>query len=160
VPLFPQLTPDELTKSLMTPIRFEPDAMLFAAVTSLRKDGSPLTVPQGFWFDGVYFYLTMVPERGSVKRLRRDPRICLCFHNWSLPAYFITVTGVADEFEDPVHEMSLKITRRYPKGAAVDEEEFDRQWLRLGQVVFRIRIESALGIPFGTDLMTAALQRE
>jgi len=155
--LFPQLTPEQLASSLMGTIRFRPEAMLFAAVSTLRKDGAPLTIPQGFWYDGEYIYITMVPERSSVKRLRRDPRICVCFYNWSMPSSFITVSGIAEEIEDPGHEMSLKITRRYPKGDAVDEEAFDRQWLQQGQVLFRIRILSALGIPFGHDNMDAAL---
>jgi hypothetical protein len=102
----------------------------------------------------------MVPDRSSVQRLRRDPRVCVCFYNWSLPVSFITVTGVAEEIEDPGHEMSLKITRRYPKGDAIDEDAFDREWLQLGQVLFRIRISSAIGIPVGQDKMGAALQRK
>jgi nitroimidazol reductase NimA-like FMN-containing flavoprotein (pyridoxamine 5'-phosphate oxidase superfamily) len=145
---FPDLSPDDLYRSLMEPIRYGPENTLYCSMASLRKDGSPLVIPLGFWYDREYFYITISPGRSSVTRLRRDARVSLCFHTWTFPARFITVEGLAEEIPDPDYAMSLRISHRYPKGHVVDEAAFDRNWLSLGKVLFRIRPIRATGTPF------------
>ncbi len=49
-----EMTREELGEFLM-------DCPRFAAVARLRRDGSPVVVPLGFWYDGTYVYLTIAP---------------------------------------------------------------------------------------------------
>lgn len=142
------MTKAEFYRSLMEPERFDVGAMLYASVASLRKDGSPFSVPLGFWYDGDHIYLTVGTGRTVGMRMRRDPRVSICINTWSYPPKFITITGLAEEIEDPGHEISYKISHRYPKGHAdVDEEQFDRDWVALGRVVFRVKILTVAGSP-------------
>jgi len=42
--------------------------------------------------------------------------------------------------------MSLKISHRYPKAhAGMDEEKFDKDWLSMGRVVFRLKAQRVIG---------------
>ncbi len=128
------MTRDELYQFLMGSVRF-------AAVSSLRKDGSPVVVPLGFWYDRTYVYLTIAPARGGVYRLRRDPRVSISVFNDQFPVRYVTFQGVAEEIPDPGYEISLRIHRRYPKEHAVDSAAYERAWLSTGKVVFRIRLD-------------------
>lgn len=128
------MTRAELYEFLMGSVRF-------AAVASLRKDGSPVVVPLGFWYDGTYLYLTISPARGGVLRLRRDQRVSISVFNDQFPVRFVTFQGVAEEIPDPGYEMSLRIHRRYPKEHAVDSGAYERAWLSTGKVVFRIELD-------------------
>ncbi|MBV9994659.1 MAG: pyridoxamine 5'-phosphate oxidase family protein [Caulobacteraceae bacterium] len=145
----PELSSDDLMRSLMSPVKFDQDNCLFVDLASVKKDGSPFVIPLGFWYDRQFVYVCMSPERTSVKRLRRDPRVSLSFHNWSFPARYIGMEGRAEEIQDDAdYTMCLKISHRYPKGHVVDEAEFDRNWLSLGKALFRIHIKRAFGTPF------------
>ena len=127
----------------------------YCAMASIRRDGSPFVVPLGFWCDESYLYVTMGPERGGVKRLRRDPRVSISVHNEDFPARFVTIIGAAEEIPDPGDEISLRIHRRYPKGHVTDEQAYERRWLSTGKVVFRVRIEQFVGMDLTkvTDLV-------
>ena len=128
-----EMTREELSEFLM-------DGPRFAAVASLRRDGSPVVVPLGFWYDGTYIYLTIAPTRGGVARMRRDPRVSLSVFNDRFPVRYVTFQGLAEEISDGGHEINLRIHRRYPKAHAVDAEAYERAWLSTGKVVFRIRV--------------------
>ena len=128
-----EMTREELGEFLM-------DGPRFAAVASLRRDGSPVVVPLGFWYDGTYVYLTIAPSRGGVARMRRDPRVSVSLFNDRFPVRYVTFHGLAEEISDMGHEISLRIHRRYPKAHAVDTEAYERAWLSTGKVVFRIRV--------------------
>lgn len=131
--------PGEMTREELS--QFFMEGPRFAAVASLRRDGSPVVVPLGFWYDGTYVYLTSAPSRGPAVRMRRDPRVSVSVFNDRFPVRYVTFQGLAEEIPDPGHEVSLKIHRRYPKAHAVDPEAYERAWLSTGKAVFRIRVE-------------------
>lgn len=118
----------------------------YCAMASVRRDGSPFVVPLGYWCDDSYLYMTMGPERGGVKRLRRDPRVSISVHNEDFPARFVCIVGEAEEIPDPGYEISLRVHRRYPKGHVTDERAYERNWLSTGKVVFRVPIERFVGM--------------
>ena len=131
----PQMTVGELARWLMRKPRF-------AVVSSLRKDGSPWSVPLGFWFDGTHVYLAMNPDNNGVKRFRRDPRVSITVTNdGTFPPQFVTIVGEVEEIEDPGWRIASIIHRRYPKEHVVDEDEYEKTWLAKGKVVFRLSIE-------------------
>jgi PPOX class probable F420-dependent enzyme len=119
---------------------------LKAALATLRKDGSPHVVPVGFWYDGQYLYITLSPTRLGVKRLRRDPRVSVSVFRHRSPAIFVTVSGKAEEIDDPGHAISRRILRRYPRPAGWDVEAFEKNWLEAGKVVFRIPMHEVAGM--------------
>lgn len=117
----------------------------FAAVGSVRKDGSPFVVPLGYYYDGDYLYFSSTPSRGVVKRLRREPRISVCVFDHEAIHGYVLVNAVAEEIEDPGDVYSLAMHHRYPK-PGVDPEEHDAIWLSEGRVVFRIPTVDAFGM--------------
>ena len=130
--------------------RAEIDAYLredgrFAAVGSMRRDGSPFVVPLGFYYDGNYLYFSTTPSRGVAKRLRRDGRISVCVFDHEAIHGYVLVNGIAEEIEDPGDHYSLAMHHRYPK-PGVDPKEHDAIWLSEGRVVFRVSTENAFGM--------------
>lgn len=118
---------------------------LFAAVGTVRKDGSPFVVPLGYYYDGSHLYFSSTPNRGLVKRLRRDPRISVNVFDHEAIHGYVLVNGVAEEIEDPGDRYSLAMHHRYPK-PGVDPTEHDAIWLSEGRVVFRVSTANAFGM--------------
>ena len=139
----------DLGETAMT--REEIDAYLredgrFAALASVRKDGSPFVIPMGYHYDGEYLYFSTTPRRGLTARLRRDPRVSVAvFDNEPIHGY-VLVNDRADEIPDPDHVLSMAMHRRYPKPGIPDQEEHDRLWLSHGRVVFRVPTRGAFGM--------------
>src|SRR5262249_30463592 len=140
-----EMTREELGEFLIAGPRF-------VAVASLRRDGSPVVVPLGFWCDGTCVYLTIAPTGGGVARMRRDPRVSMSVFNDRFPVRCVTIQGLAEEIPDPGYEISLRIHRRYPKSHAVDPDAY--AWLSAGKAVFRIQVDCypSLDLPKGGDL--------
>jgi nitroimidazol reductase NimA-like FMN-containing flavoprotein (pyridoxamine 5'-phosphate oxidase superfamily) len=118
---------------------------MFAAVASVRRDGSPFVVPLGYYYDGAYLYFSSTPSRGVVKRLRRDPRISVCVFDHEAIHGYVLVNAVAEEIEDPGDVYSLAMHHRYPK-PGLDPEEHDAIWLSEGRIVFRVPTAEAFGM--------------
>lgn len=117
----------------------------FAAVASVRRDGSPFVIPLGYYYDGEYLYLSSTPNRGLVKRLRREPRVSISVFDHEAIHGYVLVNAVAEEIEDPDDRFSLAMHHRYPK-PGVDGPEHDVIWLSEGRVVFRVPTRDAFGM--------------
>ncbi|NKQ55522.1 hypothetical protein HFP15_21805 [Amycolatopsis sp. K13G38] len=133
------MTRDEIDAYLRAPGRF-------AAVSSLRKDGSPFTIPMGYYYDGGHLYFSTTPTRGLTARLRRDPRVSVAVFDHEPIHGYVLVHTVAEEIEDPGDVLSMKMHRRYPKPGIEDQAEHDRIWLSAGRVVFRVSTSDAFGM--------------
>ena len=118
----------------------------FAAVASLRRDGSPFVIPLGYYYDGSYLYFSTTPTRGLAKRLRHDPRVSVTVFDHEPIHGYVLVNDVAEEIPDPGDVLSLKMHRRYPKPGIADEAEHDRLWLSAKRVVFRVSTANAFGM--------------
>jgi nitroimidazol reductase NimA-like FMN-containing flavoprotein (pyridoxamine 5'-phosphate oxidase superfamily) len=120
----------------------------FAAVATLRKDGSPFIIPMGYYYDGDYLYFSTTARRGLTHRLRRDGRVSVSvsvFDHQAIHGY-VLVNGVAEEVGDPGDVLSLKMHHRYPKPGLENSGEHDRIWLSARRVVFRISTADAFGM--------------
>jgi nitroimidazol reductase NimA-like FMN-containing flavoprotein (pyridoxamine 5'-phosphate oxidase superfamily) len=136
------MTHEEIVEFLGEDRRFPVDAMLFAAVASVRMDGSPFVVPLGFWYDGEALYLSVGGDRSApALRMRRDPRVCITVFNHTFPIKFVVMTGTAKPIEDPGQEISRRISRRYPKSHVIDEGEYESFHIDEGRHVFRVDID-------------------
>jgi len=118
----------------------------FAAVATLRKDGTPFVIPMGYYYDGDYLYLSTTPRRGLTRRLRRDGRVSVSVFDHEAIHGYVLVNGVAEEVEDPYDVLSLKMHHRYPKPGLQNSEEHDRIWLSARRVVFRVSTAEAFGM--------------
>ena len=138
----------DLGKTKMT--RSEIDSYLradgrFAAVASLRRDGTPLVIPMGYYPEGAYLYFSTTETRGLTKRLRRDPRVSVVIFDHEPIHGYVLVNGDAEEVEDLDNALSLKMHHRYPK-PGLDQAEHDRVWLSVPRVVFRVSTMNAFGM--------------
>jgi nitroimidazol reductase NimA-like FMN-containing flavoprotein (pyridoxamine 5'-phosphate oxidase superfamily) len=118
----------------------------FAAVATLRKDGSPFAIPLGYYFDGDFLYFSTTPARGLTFRLRRDGRVSVSVFDHEAIHGYVIVNGVAEEIDDPHDVLSLNIHHRYPKPGLENSAEHDRIWLSAGRIVFRVSIAAAFGM--------------
>jgi nitroimidazol reductase NimA-like FMN-containing flavoprotein (pyridoxamine 5'-phosphate oxidase superfamily) len=131
--------------------RAEIDAYLresgrFAAIASLRKNGSPFVIPMGYYYDGEYLYFSSTPRRSFAQRLRRDLRVCVCVFDHDAIHGYVIVRGDAEEIEDPGDGYSLAMHHRYPKPGLENSGEHDRIWLSETRVVFRVSVAGAFGM--------------
>jgi PPOX class probable F420-dependent enzyme len=118
----------------------------FAAVASLRRDGSPFVVPLGYYYDGSHLFFSTTPTRGLTKRLRRDGRVSVSVFDHEAIHGYVLVNGIAEEIEDPDDLLSLAMHHRYPKPGLEDSAEHDRIWLSARRVVFRVSTQDAFGM--------------
>jgi PPOX class probable F420-dependent enzyme len=118
----------------------------FAAVATLRKDGSPFVIPLGYYYDGSHLYFSTTPTRGLTRRVRRDGRVSVSVFDHEAIHGYVLVNGVAEEVDDPGDALSLKMHHRYPKPGLENSLEHDRIWLSAHRVVFRVSTEAAFGM--------------
>jgi len=118
----------------------------FASVTTLRKDGSPLTIALGYDWDGDSLFLSIRNTRTIVRRLARDPRVCVTVYNSVYPPVYAILEGCAEPCDDPGYERSRKLQLKYmaPDSPAMsmkglDLEEFWRNWTGVGRKTYSIR---------------------
>ena len=88
----------------------------FAAVASLRQDGSPFVIPMGYYYDGSFLFFSTTQTRGLTKRLRRDPRVSVVIFDHEAIHGYVLVNGNAEEVNDVDNALSLKIHHRYGRG--------------------------------------------
>jgi PPOX class probable F420-dependent enzyme len=85
----------------------------FAAVTTLRKDGSPQT--SIVWVDeedGRPVFNT-TNARAKARHLRRDPRVSVTVWDRDDPYTYVEVEGVAELDEEGANEHISKLSRKY-----------------------------------------------
>lgn len=146
------MTPEDIDSYLTADGRF-------AAVATLRRDGSPLVIPMGYYYDGSFLYISTTETRGLTKRLRHDPRISVVVFDHEPIHGYVLVAGVAEEIADPGDVLSLRMHHKYPK-PGVDAAEHDRIWLSVPRVVFRLSARGAFGMDqrkAATDLHALAM---
>ncbi len=149
--------PYEMTKP-------ELDAFLaetrFASVSTLRKSGAPVGVVLGYEWDGESIFLSMRSTRMIVKRLARDPRICVTIFSNEYPPKWVVIQGIAEVVEDPGFERSKRKALRYLAAESpamtleggLDLEEYWKNYFAVGRVAYLVRPTSILtedGVKWG-----------
>jgi nitroimidazol reductase NimA-like FMN-containing flavoprotein (pyridoxamine 5'-phosphate oxidase superfamily) len=123
-------------------LRGEPPRPAYVAVATVRKDGSPFVAPVGYLYEDGYIYVSYAPATSAVKRIRRDPRVCLTVFNDHYPVRFAIITGVAEEYDDPTQELERRKFFQNMRHAEdiLDIEEYFRIHESAGRVVFRVPV--------------------
>jgi PPOX class probable F420-dependent enzyme len=131
------MTPAELDAFLAEP--------RFAAVTTLRRDGSPVQTVLGFEWDGEAMSLSLRSTRLTVKRLARDPRISIAVFNNEYPPKWVVIQGTAEIVPDPGYEATRRKMLRYmaPDSPTMtldhlDLDEFWKGYTEVGRVFYRV----------------------
>ena len=116
----------------------------YVVLTSLRRDGSPLSTPVAFLYEDGFLYFTVQTVRATVKRISRDARVALCAvdnADGQPPTDFRVHTRV-ERIDDPGQRTSKKIARRAVEGRqGYDFTAFLDNWLSHGRVVYRVPID-------------------
>jgi PPOX class probable F420-dependent enzyme len=129
-----EMTPDELTAFLAE--------TRFVTVATLRSTGAPLVVPVGFVYENGSMYFTIKSGRGMITRLRRDNRMSALVANEEFPTVYVIFEGRGEFVDDPGHEISRRINRRYmTRVPGLDLDAFERNWLEGGRQVVRLTPE-------------------
>jgi len=148
------MSPDEVFRFL--------EERRFASVSTLRKTGAPLTIVLGYEWDGESMFLSMRGTRAIVKRLERDPRVCITVYNNEYPPKYVIIEGVAEVVDDPGFARTKRKALRYlaadspamKLGRALDMDEFWKNYLAVGRVAYRVkpqRLMSEDGAKWGDE---------
>jgi nitroimidazol reductase NimA-like FMN-containing flavoprotein (pyridoxamine 5'-phosphate oxidase superfamily) len=114
----------------------------YAAFGSIRKSGEPFVVPLGFLWDGEALFLTIRSGRGSLHRLRRNPRICVAVSSREVPPTWVILEGTVEEAHENNYEISSSIMERYKSRVeGLDLDAFRATWLNTGRTLFRMTVE-------------------
>jgi PPOX class probable F420-dependent enzyme len=137
------MTPGELDAFLAAP--------RYASMATLRKDGSPLAVVVGFSWNGESVFFTLRNTRMMVKRLARDPRICINVFNNEYPPKYVIMEGVAQVFDDPGYVRTRETALRYMAAdspvqtvGGIDLEEFFKNYTSVGRHCYIVRPQRIL----------------
>lgn len=118
----------------------------FVALASVRRDGRPLVIPMGYYYDGAALYFSTAERCGLARRLRRDTRASVAVFDHEPIHGCVLVNGMAEEVADPDDTLSLRMHHRYPKPGLENSPEHDRIWLSVPRVVFRLSTADAFGM--------------
>ena len=115
----------------------------YVAVASVRRDGSPFVAPVGYLYEDGAIYISYAPTNSAVKRMRRDPRVCLTVFNDHYPVQFAIITGVAEEYDDVDQQLERRKFFRNMQHAddILDLESYFQLHEQAGRVVFRIEVK-------------------
>jgi PPOX class probable F420-dependent enzyme len=86
----------------------------YAAVATIREDGTPHVTPVWVDYDGEHVVFNTAAPRAKWKHIKRDPRVTVEVHSSENPYEYVTVTGTAELDEDEeaanahIDKMSLK----------------------------------------------------
>jgi len=89
-------------------------------VATLTKTGHPHVTPIWCYYDGQYFYMTLMDGNPKSRSLTRDPRICIAVSSDNLPYKAVVVHGTAELIRGDVLPILRNIAKKY-----VGEEQTD-----------------------------------
>lgn len=132
-----QMTPDQRDAFLQQ--------TRIAALITLNTDGSPTAA--AIWYEWDGGVARMFTSRGSdkIRRLRRDPRVCLHVEDGvGVPEAWVSIEGTVSIEEQGGMDLARRLAERYyaPEKAASALESWEKmadQWLVLALTPNRIR---------------------
>ena len=96
------------------------DEPWIAHIATLTKTGHPHVTPIWSYYDGEYFYSTLMDGNPKTRALARDNRVSLCFGNETLPYKAVLVHGTVEFIRHDVRTIVRRLARKY-----VGEEKAD-----------------------------------
>ncbi|NTU81909.1 MAG: PPOX class F420-dependent oxidoreductase [Chloroflexales bacterium] len=116
-----------------------------AKLATVRVDGRPHVAPVWFDLDGEAIVFTTWHTTVKAANLRRDPRVCLCVDDETLPFAFVIVEGVATLSEDlgELRAWAARIAGRY-MGAEQADAYGQRNGVP-GEILVRVQPTRVIG---------------
>jgi PPOX class probable F420-dependent enzyme len=138
-----QVDPYAMSQSEMTAFLAE---RRYAAVSTLRRDGSPITIFVGFEWDGDYFYFNVRNSRLIKRRLEHDPRVSIAITNEYYPSKFVTADGDVEIIVDADWVRTRRMFLRYlspddqfQRQKDIDVEGFWAAYFEVGRTMYRVK---------------------
>jgi len=125
-----------------------------AAMTTLRRDGSPHTVRVGIALEDGKLWSSGTKDRVRTKHLRRDPRCSLFVFDPAF-SYLVLDTTVGILEGDDAIEKSVKLFRRMQGrpsgplqwfGGELSEEDFRRTLTDEGRLIYEFNVIRSSGL--------------
>jgi hypothetical protein len=117
----------------------------FMAATTLRKDGTPITIFLGFEWDGEAMVFSLRNSRLLNRRLARNSRIVMAVTNEFAPAKYVVMEGNAEIIPDDDREISIRGLVRYMSPDSdfqtqkdIDFDGFIEPYFEVGRTVYRV----------------------
>ena len=117
----------------------------FMAATTLRKDGTPITIFLGFEWDGEAMVFSLRNSRLLSRRLARNSRIVMAVTNEFAPAKYVVMEGNAEIIPDDDREISIRGLARYMSPDSdfqtqkdIDFDGFIEPYFEVGRTVYRV----------------------
>src|SRR5713226_6727848 len=85
----------------------------FAAVATIRADGTPHVSPVWIDYDGSNVVFNTAIGRAKEKHMRRDPRVSIQVQDAVNPYNYVEVTGRAEFTEEGADEHIDKLAKKY-----------------------------------------------
>ena len=137
------MTPDEVTKFLQE--------VRYAAVTSLRRDGSPISIVVGYEWDGLHLYFSVRNTRLIIQRLNHDQRLSVAIFNETHPHKFVILQGSANQIEDPNFERTWRMFEKYMnpnsdrmKIENIDLKAFKAAYVDAGRTLYQVTVSKLI----------------
>jgi PPOX class probable F420-dependent enzyme len=134
------MTAEEITE-------FVYEAPRYATVSTLRKDGSPISDGVGIEWDGTFVYTSMRNTRAMCQRLRRDPRMCVHVMNADYPVRWVRWEGEVEIIDDPDYERTFRIMHRYMDATSDAQQlkdfniaEYEPNYVDQGRTMYRLTV--------------------
>jgi hypothetical protein len=132
-----EMSPEEVATFLNEP--------RYMACTTLKADGTPVTIFLGYEWDDGALYFSVRNSRLIVRRLERDPRAWVGVTNEYYPSKYVTMSGTVTTIEDPGWERTLRMFNKYmsPRNdfqhqKDIDLEPFLEGYFDVGRTVYRL----------------------
>jgi PPOX class probable F420-dependent enzyme len=111
-----------------------------AVLTTVRKDGSPLTSPVWFDWTGDAFQVVMARDDVKLRHLAREPRCTLVIFEAVPPFRGVSVTAQAEVTRTDVTEHRRRVARRY-LGEELGDRFVEQRAGRPGDLVTLVPVE-------------------
>jgi PPOX class probable F420-dependent enzyme len=110
----------------------------FAMLTTLRADGSPITLPVWFEWDGEHLSMFCAVNSLKLTRLARDSRITVLIANdVDEPEYWVAFDGTAHIHDDGGFELAERLAAKYWDLDDPERAEALDRWRSFRDVGFR-----------------------
>jgi PPOX class probable F420-dependent enzyme len=108
-------------------------------VATLTKTGHPHVTPIWCYYDGQYFYMSLMDGNPKSRSLARDPRLSIAVSSDKLPYKAVVVHGTAELVRGDVRSIVCNIAKKY-----VGEEQADSitdMLMRNSQIIVKVTPE-------------------
>lgn len=87
---------------------------IYAALGTVRPDGTPQVNPMWFAYDGEHLRFTHLPSRAKFRNLQENPAMSVALIDPENPFHYLEVRGrLVDVVEDPTGRFYVELQNRY-----------------------------------------------